>query len=139
MPIFAPAGYPPCLMTSVILLKHRHKTDGAGSRAAGGFDVISSGRNEEKLYPTPPPALKIIDAAFSLSIMESMESSRPKTKQSRAHPQKTAEIGESGSVGHKPAARHRCNNAPPPFRNERMVFLGISSKWLQETFHPPLR
>ena len=86
IPILAPRLIPPCLIASVILSNIDIKLIGPDELPPVVFIKSPSGLKWAKLYPTPPPDLKIIAAAFKEFIIDSIESSTPRTKQAEPMP-----------------------------------------------------
>ncbi len=96
--MLAPRRVPPCLTASVAASMTLRKDRGPEATPCVLWTKLPAGRSWLKSNPVPPPSLWTSAAFFTVSKMETMESSKGRTKQALRHMSRPApvRVGELG-------------------------------------------
>ena len=104
--MLAPRRVPPCLMTSVAMLKIRMNDTGPEAMPCVEATRSSCGRSRLNENPVPPPDWWISACCFTASRMELSESSTGRTKQASQLLQGTSGVHECRRIREKFQACH---------------------------------
>jgi len=97
--MLAPLLVPPCFMTSVAMLKTLMNDTGPLAAPIVDATISSFGLRCEKEKPVPPPVWWIRAVSFTLSKIESSESSTGRTKQAESWPSSLPAFIRAGELG----------------------------------------